>query len=257
MPEEIKTQLQQMKLSSLKGKMVQEIFQSQKHQKKVENVAHLLENARFLRDHEERKKTWLAVLDQCDEEFLDQLAVAVVEEDLRFKKGNSNIIEMLERKTEKSQSKDTPAPLTDLRGKVGKYQHVLKYPMDINMPRKRMHKLKSFTLTTVSQENMDRLFVYLTLAILHEFFARKEEYVGSRAAFLQQLQNGIPQSPLEANESRAIDILQEARKQGDKSVAAIEILSFWSIAVVAIDAVVFEEIQKELSTSHKHKLLNT
>ncbi|MBI5413995.1 hypothetical protein HZA38_00575 [Candidatus Peregrinibacteria bacterium] len=93
----IQTKLNDQKLDMLKSNTISGVYEEQRKQK-IQQLSLLIENALFLEKDEERKRKWLRILDELDDEFLEKLMTAVIRENLRYKKKERDIVIELNKK---------------------------------------------------------------------------------------------------------------------------------------------------------------
>lgn len=83
------------------------MFAEQDRKNKLSKARKLVQNALFLRHDAERKKRWLSVLDEFDDQFLENFIHAIIRENFRYKKNRRDICEYLNEKF--SDSLSSPA----------------------------------------------------------------------------------------------------------------------------------------------------
>jgi len=94
---DITTQLQEKRLSSLKGDLVSGIWADQDKKKKIKKINFLLGNSVFLQRDPARKDAWLGVLESFDSAFLDKFMQAIINENIRYQKGERDILVELDK----------------------------------------------------------------------------------------------------------------------------------------------------------------
>jgi hypothetical protein len=99
---QLQKQREDSRLSSLKSSLVGGIYEQKKKEqqrkKREKKLETLLKNALFLEKDEERKKRWIMSIPYLTADLLDNLVDAVIRENLRYKKGERDVVVELNKK---------------------------------------------------------------------------------------------------------------------------------------------------------------